>query len=105
MTRHHRHCPARWAVAHERANALHDLGDRQQTLHARKVDSAVIDEVFDEFQPLQLVAGVEAHASDRAGWPHQTEPLVFSKRLGMHAEHPRRDADEVQVVVGPHVSC
>ena len=46
---------------------------------------------------LQLLAGVDAHAADRAGRLNESEPFVLAQRLGMHAEHPGRDANEVEI--------
>src|SRR5262245_21646149 len=89
-------------VAHERTDPLDDLGDRQQALHPGEVDSAVVDEPLDRLEPLQLAARVEPHAADGAARLNQPEPFVLAQGLRMHAEHPRRDADEIQLFVNPH---
>ena len=73
---------------------LHDFGDRQQPLDAGQVDPEFVDQVLDQPQPLELLARIHAHAADRAGRPHQPQPLVFAQRLRMHPEPPRGHADE-----------
>src|SRR5439155_24848471 len=56
-----RDAPARVArrerlVFDERPEPLHDLGDREQALHAREIDPGFVDEALDDPQPLQLLA-------------------------------------------------
>jgi hypothetical protein len=85
------------AWLHQRANALHRFGDRQQLLHACKIDSRRIHKPLDESQPLDLVARVQAHAADGARRTHQPEPFVLAKRLRMHVEHAGRIGYENQL--------
>src|SRR5205814_10479824 len=74
-----------------------DFGDRQQPLYASKVDSAVVDQPFDYLKPIELLARVEPHAADGSRRLHQAEALIFTESLWMHAQHPRRHADEIKV--------
>ncbi len=89
---------AQWLVPHERPDALHHLRDGQQTLDAREIDAGVVDEPLDRAQPLDFVWRVDAHAPDRAARLNQPEAVVLTKSLRMHAEHPRRHADQIEVV-------
>src|SRR3954464_6931968 len=89
-------------VAHQGADPLHYLSDREQPLHPGEVDAAIVDQPLDRLEALQLAARIEPHATDRPARLNEAEPLVLAERLRVHAEHPRRDADEIQLFVNPH---
>ena len=88
--------------AHERPQAPHRLGYRQQPLNSRQVHADFVDQVLDEAEPLELVLRIDAHAADRARRSHQAEALVLPQRLRVHVEQPRGHADKVEIVFDRH---
>src|SRR5512135_1701307 len=88
--------------AAEPAHPFDRIGHRQQAFDAGQVDAQLVDQVLDEPQSLQLVAGIDAHAADRARRLHEAETLVLAERLRVHAEQARGAADEVALPRDPH---
>ena len=74
----------------------------EQALHPGEVDAGLVDEVLDEAQPVDLAPRVDPDAPDRAGGLDEAEALVLPQRLRVHAQLPRRHADEEQLVVLSH---
>ena len=91
-------------VARQRADTLHDFGNRQQPLHARQIDSPVVDEALDELDAIELVARIHAHAANRPRRLHEAQALVLSERLRVHPQHPGRHADEKEILIDRHRS-
>src|SRR5207253_1535040 len=89
-------------ITHQWPQSLDHFRDGKQALDPGQVDSAVVDEPFDELYSLELVARVQTHAADGARGLNQPEPLVLPQRLWMHAEHACGDADEKEIVFEGH---
>src|SRR4029077_16089575 len=85
--------------ANQRANALDDLGNRQAPLHPRQVHTAFAHEVLDIFETIALVPRIQPHAADRPARLNESETLVLSERLRVHAEHPGRHAYEKKILI------
>ena len=85
-------------LLHLRLALLGALLHVQDAHHAGEVD-ALVGELVDELEPLDVRARVQARVAARALRVHQALGLVDAQGLGVHARELRRDGDHVQRLV------
>src|SRR5215510_12973036 len=69
---------AQRALVHQGPDALHRLGDGEQTLHAGEIDTQLVHEMLDQTELFQLFTRVQTHAAERPRRLNQSQAFVLA---------------------------